>query len=173
MGEILTGKCEKCGFIGQINRVDEMLSFPCECHSPHHFILHDLCEECYNTFRDDPERMVHFEVSVDTFNIFMKAHAYYYPKNPERKLSFKDLSPEYFIRNRKAYIRDVRDCWGCATCLKICPLNAISMYLGADIGGDGTTMIVKPVGNVLHWIFESPEGQKLFVDTDRTKSNKY
>ena len=75
--------------------------------------------------------------------------------------------------NRKAYIRDVRDCWGCATCLKICPLNAISMYLGADIGGDGTTMIVKPVGNVLHWIFESPEGQKLFVDTDRTKSNKY
>lgn len=79
----------------------------------------------------------------------------------------------FILKNRKAVIRDVRDCWGCATCLKICPLNAISMYLGADIGGDGTTMIVKPIGDVLHWIFESPEGQRLYVDTDRTKSNQY
>ncbi|MDD6429374.1 4Fe-4S dicluster domain-containing protein [Candidatus Weimeria sp. HCP3S3_B5] len=75
--------------------------------------------------------------------------------------------------DNKAHMRDPRDCWGCATCVKICPLNAISMYLGADIGGDGTSMIVKHSGNVLHWIFESPDGMKLFVETDRTESNKY
>lgn len=73
-----------------------------------------------------------------------------------------------------SHIRDVRDCWGCTTCLKICPLNAISMYLGADIGGDGTSMIIKPIGNVLHWIVIGPDGKEIRrIDTDRTLSNRY
>ena len=106
-GDVLYGVCDKCGKETNLIRHYDKFAFPCECHSPHHFILHDLCEDCYKTFRDDPEKMTHFEVTVDTFNLFMKAHAYYYPKNPERKLTFKDLSPEYFIKNQKAYIRIV------------------------------------------------------------------
>lgn len=106
-GDVLYGVCDKCGKETNLIRHCDEFEFPCECHSPHHFILHDLCEDCYKTFRDDPEKMTHFEVTVDTFNLFMKAHAYYYPKNPERKMTFKDLNPEYFIKDRKAYIRVV------------------------------------------------------------------
>ena len=106
-GEIHSGKGDKCGKEANLIRHYDEFAFPCECHSPHHFILHDLCEDCYKTFRDDPEKMTHFEVTVDTFNLFMKAHAYYYSKNPERKMTFKDLGPEYFIKDRKAYIRVV------------------------------------------------------------------
>lgn len=106
-GEIHYGICDKCGKETNLIRHYDEFAFPCECHSPHHFILHDLCEDCYKTFRDDPEKMTHFEVTVDTFNLFMKAHAYYYSKNPERKMTFKDLGPEYFIKDRKAYIRVV------------------------------------------------------------------
>lgn len=106
-GDVLYGVCDKCGKETNLIRHCDEFAFPCECHSPHHFILHDLCEDCYKTFRDDPEKMTHFEVTVDIFNLFMKAHAYYYSKNPERKMTFKDLGPEYFIKDRKAYIRVV------------------------------------------------------------------
>lgn len=75
--------------------------------------------------------------------------------------------------DNKAYIRDVRDCWGCCACVKACPVNAIHFFLGADVGGDGTTMTVKPDGSVLHWQFRFPDGTSDTVDTDRTQSNKY
>lgn len=73
-----------------------------------------------------------------------------------------------------SHIRDVRDCWGCGACLKICPLNAISMYLGADIGGTGTGMIVKPIGKVVHWIISSPDGKEIRrIDSNRSRNDGY
>ena len=49
----------------------------------------------------------------------------------------------------KAFIKHVKDCWGCTSCLKECRFEAINFFLGADVGiqaegkyqymdGDGT-----------------------------------
>ena len=35
----------------------------------------------------------------------------------------------------KAFIRQVRDCWGCTSCIKECSCDAIRFFLGADVGG--------------------------------------
>ncbi|WP_303298190.1 4Fe-4S dicluster domain-containing protein [Mitsuokella multacida] len=43
---------------------------------------------------------------------------------------------------RKAKIREVRDCWGCTACMKVCPVSAIGYFLGADLGGSGSTMTI-------------------------------
>lgn len=76
----------------------------------------------------------------------------------------------------KADIRDVKDCWGCASCLKECPVSAISMYLGADIGGNGNRLYVRENGSRLEWRFsysdQSSEYDKVIV-TDRKESNRY
>ena len=33
----------------------------------------------------------------------------------------------------KAFIRQVRDCWGCTSCIKECSRDAIRFFLGADV----------------------------------------
>ena len=53
--------------------------------------------------------------------------------------------------DKKAVIRYPKDCWGCASCIKECPFEAISYYLGADIGGMGSQMTVHTEGDLLHW----------------------
>lgn len=56
-----------------------------------------------------------------------------------------DVCPGSLIvqrRRQKAVIRYPKDCWGCASCIKECPFEAISYYLGADIGGMGSQMTV-------------------------------
>ena len=37
----------------------------------------------------------------------------------------------------KAFIKYPKDCWGCTSCVKECPVFAIRFYLGADMGGRG------------------------------------
>ena len=99
MGDINYGTCEKCGKEAQLNRIYEKFSFPCECHSPQHFLMHDLCDECYATFKEDPNKICIAEVSVDTFNTFLKAHAHHFGIYHERQMTFKDLDPIYIIDN--------------------------------------------------------------------------
>ena len=43
------------------------------------------------------------------------------------------------------------DCWGCSSCIKECAFDAISLYLGADIGGMGSRMSVENKGDLLLW----------------------
>lgn len=73
----------------------------------------------------------------------------------------------------KAYIKYPRDCWGCASCVKECKVNAIDFYLGADIGGRGSRMQVKQEGNFMHWNIRRPSGEKITISVDRTASNQY
>ena len=40
----------------------------------------------------------------------------------------------------KAFIKHVKDCWGCTSCLKECRFEAINFFLGADVGGKGSTL---------------------------------
>ena len=70
-------------------------------------------------------------------------------------------------------MRRPRDCWGCAACVKACPSGAILYYLGADIGGTGTTMTVRYEGNYSIWTFVKPDGSREVIAVDRTASNQY
>ena len=97
MGEILTGKCEKCGFIGQINRVDEMLSFPCECHSPTHFITHYLCDKCKDTFKVTLNKRCDVILTPKTFCKILKMHGKYYQKFGNIKLDENTMKPKYVL----------------------------------------------------------------------------
>lgn len=73
----------------------------------------------------------------------------------------------------KAYIKYPRDCWGCCSCLKECPVAAIRMYLGADLGGNGATLHTQTQGNLLRWIVTRPDGSTSTVEVDKTQSNQY
>ena len=59
-----------------------------------------------------------------------------------------EICPGTLIRmtQKKAEMRYPMECWGCASCVKECPAHAISLYLGADIGGAGCRMTVNKDG---------------------------
>jgi len=62
--------------------------------------------------------------------------------------------------SKKAFIRNPRDCWGCAACVKECRFQAIEYFLGADVCGRGTIMYVKTENELLYWHFESQVAKK-------------
>jgi adenylylsulfate reductase subunit B len=77
------------------------------------------------------------------------------------------------ISNRKAHIPSPERCWGCASCVKECPVQAISLYLHADIGGAGGRLTVKKEGALLHWKVTKPDGTAETITLDSLLSNKY
>ena len=72
----------------------------------------------------------------------------------------------------KTFIRYPEDCWGCTSCVKECGFKAIRYFLGADIGGRGSFLYTKKEGNLLHWIINSPDGEKV-ITVDKNKANSY
>lgn len=74
---------------------------------------------------------------------------------------------------RKAYIKYPKDCWGCTSCIKECPVYAIRFYLGADIGGMGSLVHTEKNGDILKWIIEKQDGDITTVDINQKESNKY
>jgi adenylylsulfate reductase subunit B len=73
----------------------------------------------------------------------------------------------------KAYIKYPKDCWGCASCVKECPVGAIGFFLGADIGGNGSVMTVTKDGQILRWNIHKSDGREVTIEVDRRSSNKY
>lgn len=73
----------------------------------------------------------------------------------------------------KTVIRYPKDCWGCTSCLKECSFNAIRYFLGADIGGRGSTLHLKKEGNLMHWIIKNPRGEEKIIIIDKSKANAY
>ncbi|OOM76411.1 ferredoxin family protein [Clostridium sp. BL-8] len=73
----------------------------------------------------------------------------------------------------KTYIKYPRDCWGCSSCIKECPKSAISLYLGADIGGRGSKLTVKLQENTAHWKVEESSGTEHSININRKDSNQY
>jgi adenylylsulfate reductase subunit B len=73
----------------------------------------------------------------------------------------------------KAFIKYPKDCWGCTSCIKECPVYAISFYLGADIGGMGSRVHTEEDGDILRWVIEKPDGSVNEIDINRKESNKY
>lgn len=72
-----------------------------------------------------------------------------------------------------AYSRSPKDCWGCTACLKACPVQAISYFLGADMGGRGTLLHVESGATCNVWIFERPDGSTVRMETLREQANRY
>lgn len=75
--------------------------------------------------------------------------------------------------NKKAYIKYPRDCWGCVSCVKECPVNAINFYLGADMGGRGSRMNVSYKGQYIYWTIAKPSGETKTIEINTQESNKY
>lgn len=78
----------------------------------------------------------------------------------------------YQDESGKAYIKYPKDCWGCTACIKSCPVNAISFYLGAELGGRGGQMTAKDMGEKVVWTIESG-GETTEIEIKRSESNKY
>ena len=75
-------------------------------------------------------------------------------------------------KENKAFIRQVRDCWGCTSCIKECRHDAIRFFLGADVGGRGASMVVSEKPDISTWTVEKPDGTKnLTVFTIECQSN--
>ena len=73
----------------------------------------------------------------------------------------------------QTYIKYPRDCWGCTSCVKECQAGAIRYYLGADIGGKGSTLYIKRDGHFLHWHIEKAGGKEQVITINQLESNKY
>ncbi len=87
-----------------------------------------------------------------------------------------DICPGSLIRidaEKKAYIRYPQDCWGCTSCIKECPVYAIRFYLGADIGGMGSTVHTEKQGDILRWIVQRYDGARIETEINQKESNKY
>lgn len=73
----------------------------------------------------------------------------------------------------KAFIKYPRDCWGCVSCVKECPVQAIDFYLGADIGGRGGRMNVVKKDGYIYWKLTRPSGEIKTIAVNTRESNKY
>lgn len=73
----------------------------------------------------------------------------------------------------KAWMHYPKDCWGCVSCVKECPVQAIDFYLGADMGGRGSTMNVTADGHYLHWHIHQADGTEKTITVDRKQANSY
>lgn len=73
----------------------------------------------------------------------------------------------------KAFIKHVKDCWGCTSCLKECRFEAINFFLGADVGGKGSTLSFRQNGSINTWTVTSPDGTVKMLEVNRQESNKY
>lgn len=78
----------------------------------------------------------------------------------------KDESGQIFMKYPK-------DCWGCASCIKECNFGAISLYLGADIGGMGSRMSVTNRGDEMIWNILGLDGNEKQIIIDKKEANKY
>ena len=87
-----------------------------------------------------------------------------------------DVCPGTLIKladDGHAFIKYPRDCWGCTSCVKECPVHAIRFYLGADIGGRGSLLHTEESGDILNWIIEHPDGSVTEIPVNRRESNQY
>lgn len=87
-----------------------------------------------------------------------------------------DVCPGTLIKigaNKKAYMKYPKDCWGCTSCIKECPVHAIRFYLGADMGGMGSLVYTEKENDILRWIVERPNGEISEICINQKESNQY
>ena len=90
-------------------------------------------------------------------------------KNPVRK---RESSPS--VTRRRHGTRKTRDrrCGNCITPRSI-KAEAIDFFLGADIGGRGSTLTTREDGDYRLWTVTAPDGNKTVVRINKKDANKY
>lgn len=73
----------------------------------------------------------------------------------------------------KVIIKYPDQCWGCAACVKECPVQAISLFIGEDLGGRGGKMTAKQSESGIIWTITKPNNEKVIIETRTEESNKY
>lgn len=76
-------------------------------------------------------------------------------------------------RQGKAVIKREKDCWGCTSCLKECKAGAVQFFLGADIGGRGSSLSVETKGDIRIWTVTDPGGNIKQIEVNGKDSNQY
>ena len=77
------------------------------------------------------------------------------------------------MNENKAAAIDNSKCIACGACVYQCPFGAISLYLGADIGGMGSKMTVDKKGDKLYWQIHRQDGETEQIVLNTKESNKY
>ncbi|MGN0682874.1 MAG: ferredoxin family protein [Oscillospiraceae bacterium] len=88
----------------------------------------------------------------------------------------REVCPGTLIKigeDKKAFIKYPKDCWGCTSCIKECPVHAIEFFLGADIGGMGSRVHTEKRGDLLCWVIERSDGHTTEIEINPKESNKY
>ncbi|MFV0528274.1 MAG: indolepyruvate ferredoxin oxidoreductase subunit alpha [Lachnospiraceae bacterium] len=75
--------------------------------------------------------------------------------------------------DHKAYIRYPKNCWGCVSCIKECRFDAMSFYLGADIGGRGSLLSIEKQGDYMDWRIDEPGRPRQTIRVNSKDSNQY
>lgn len=76
-------------------------------------------------------------------------------------------------KENKAFIRQVRDCWGCTSCIKECRHDAIRFFLGADVGGNQLYAVKARAESSLNNTIQSATAEyKALPAAKQTKSRK-
>lgn len=73
----------------------------------------------------------------------------------------------------RAWMKHPRDCWGCTSCLKVCPTGAIRFFLGADIGGRGSSLTVHQQADIWLWRVHRTDGSTEQITVNKKDSNQY
>lgn len=73
----------------------------------------------------------------------------------------------------KAKIRHPRDCWGCTSCIKECPVQAIRFFLGMDIGGTGSQLSVQREESISQWTIQDKKQREKTITVNAKDANRY
>lgn len=78
-----------------------------------------------------------------------------------------------FLKDKRAAIRDARDCWGCTACVKECPRDAIAFTLEASLGGAGGRLYAQDSDATLTWVLKLADGAEQRITVNKKQANAY
>ena len=96
----LKKKCEKCGSEENLTKIDEILHFPCKCHSKTHQIRHYLCDKCEPDFKVSSNKRCDVIISPKIFCLILKAHGNYYQQFGNVRLDENTMKPKYVLNKK-------------------------------------------------------------------------
>lgn len=73
---------------------------------------------------------------------------------------------------KRAYLKCPEDCWSCISCMKECPVQAVSLVLSPAMGGSGSRLTAVQKGSETEWTVTKNGRQKVLI-TDTKEANKY
>ncbi|QQR88972.1 MAG: 4Fe-4S binding protein [Myxococcales bacterium] len=85
----------------------------------------------------------------------------------EEAMCVRDCPGDLMIMkdNHKAMIRDNRECWDCAACVKVCPTQAIHMQLPTAVVVRGVTLRGRAIKPKTIWRIRQRDGSEQSYET--------